>query len=172
MTAPFPSFSSPLPFAEDAERFALVKELVSSARNLRHELNVAPGKRGRLLLRSPESSLASLRALANHVAVLAKMEAVEVEGPGEKPERSVAAVVGEVEIYLPIEGLIDPKKEEARLRKEVEQTRGRLKGLRAKLSNENFLKKAPLEVVERQRALAEEVEETLKKLEQQLADLE
>ncbi len=172
MIAPFPSFGSPLPFQTEAERFLLVKELVGSARNLRHELKVAPGKRGRLLLRVPSSRLSEVGELASHIAVLAKMDEVEVAGPGEKPERSVAAVVGEVEIYLPIEGLIDLKKEESRLRKEAEQAQGRLKGLRAKLGNENFLRRAPGEVIERQRALAAEVEETLRKLEQQLADLE
>jgi valyl-tRNA synthetase len=172
MISPFPTLESPLPFAGDAARFSLVKELVGAARNLRHEWNVPPGKRGRLLLRTKKDGVGRLRQLERHLAVLAKLEEVSVEGPGEKPARSVAAVVGEVEMYLPIDGLVDLSKEETRLRKELQQTEERLKGLRAKLGNEKFLQRAPAEVVNRQRALAQEAEGTLEKLRQQLTALE
>jgi len=172
IVAPFPQVDTPLPWKEDAAHFALVKELVASARNLRHELDVPQGKRGRLLLRVEEPRRQVVEKLSGHVATLAKMEEVVVEEPGEKPPRSVGAVVLDIEVYLPIDGLIDPEKEAMRLRKEVDQTQKRLEGLRSKLSNENFVKKAPPQVVQRQRELADEVAETLEKLLRQLAALE
>ena len=170
--APWPRAEHSLPWAEDAEHFALVKELVTSARNLRHQLDVPPGKRGKLVLQVEGDRRAVVEKLREHVATLAKMEEVVVSPSGAKPERSVGAVVLDIEVYLPIDGLIDPEKETRRLRKEVEQTEKRLQGLRAKLSNENFVERAPAEVVQRQRELAGEVEETLEKLRRQLAALE
>jgi len=172
IVAPWPEVEAPLPWTDEAEAFALVKELVGSARNLRHQLDVPPGRRGKLLLQVDGERRPVVERVKDHVATLAKMEEVVVQDPGPKPERSVGAVVLDIEVYLPIDGLIDPEKEARRLRKEVEQTEKRLQGLRSKLSNENFVKKAPAEVVERQRALAAEVEETLEKLQRQLAALE
>ena len=60
------------------------------------------------------------------------------------------AVVDRFDCYLPLEGLVDLEKERKRLEKERDQVSGRLKGVRAKLANDNFTSRAPAEVVERE----------------------
>ena len=88
-----------------------------------------------------------------------------------KPENAMAGVVGGVEIYLPLKGLIDVEKETARLTKEREKLQKEIKRLTGKLSNEGFLKKAPAAVVAGEREKLAGYEEKEKSLEARLADL-
>ena len=83
----------------------------------------------------------------------------------------MAGVAGGVEIYLPLKGLIDVEKETARLTKEMDKLGKEIKKLNGKLSNEGFLKKAPAQVVEGERAKLAGYEEKMKSLEARLADL-
>jgi valyl-tRNA synthetase len=124
-----------------------------------------------MLLASDDGG-AVLEALTGQIAVLAKLESVELIDPGTQPRQSVSAVVGRYECYLPLEGLVDPQKERERLDKDRAQLEGRLKGVRAKLGNEKFTSRAPAEVVERERENERTITVTLKKLEQQIAALE
>ena len=83
----------------------------------------------------------------------------------------MAGVVGGVEIYLPLKGLIDVEKETARLTKEMDKLGKEIKKLNGKLRNEGFLKKAPAQVVEGERTKLAGYEEKMKSLEARLADL-
>ena len=83
----------------------------------------------------------------------------------------MAGVVGGVEIYLPLKGLIVVEKETARLTKEREKLQKEIKRLTGKLSNEGFLKKAPAAVVAGEREKLAGYEEKEKSLEARLADL-
>jgi valyl-tRNA synthetase len=181
MVAPIPRFDAlrgggagprPVLPGDDVDRFDLARELVSAARTLRSEFNVPPGRRGSLLLQAEPSLLPTLQSIGAHVELLAKMESVQVGPAGRKPARAVGAVVQGVEVYLPVEGLVDLGRQKDRLHKEREGLQRRLLGIRAKLSNESFVAKAPPEVVQQQRDVAGGLEQTLAKLEQQLAALE
>jgi valyl-tRNA synthetase len=171
VTSPMPAFADEAPLAKDAARFELVREFVGAARNLRSELGVPPGKRGHMLISAGDEA-ADLAGLSEQVAVLAKLEDVQVIEPGAQPRQSVHAVVDGYDCYLPLEGLVDLEKERRRLEKERDQVAGRLKGVRAKLANENFTGRAPAEVVERERENERAIAVTLEKLEQQIAALE
>jgi valyl-tRNA synthetase len=170
VTAPMPSFERAVPLAGDAARFELIREIVGAARNLRSELGVPPGRRGRLLLASERP--AELEGLAGPIATLAKLEEVEIIEPGTQPRQSVSAVVQGHECFLPLAGLVDLEKERQRLDRERTRLEGRLQGIRAKLANEKFTSRAPEEVVARERENERAIVDTLEKLEQQIASLE
>jgi valyl-tRNA synthetase len=173
MTTPMPRFSARAPFATAAERFSLAKDLVAAARNLRNEMGIAPGRRGTLVLRSGDGHRADLEAVAPYVEQLAKLESVSWSGVDQaKPEPSSATVVGEIEVFLPMAGLVDLDKERERLQKEREGVVRRLTAVQAKLENANFVSKAPAEVVQRERDLARDLEATLGKIDGQLSTLE
>ena len=70
----------------------------------------------------------------------------------ERPEDCAVAVLADVEIILPLEGLIDREAELARLRKSLTNIEKQLGGIRGKLNNEGFLGRAPADIVEQQRA--------------------
>jgi len=173
MDSSFPRFSGETPFPLERDQFAQVMEIVVAIRNLRNELGVQPGKRGRAILRTPTSTeAAELEAVASVIALLAKMETVETVTGGEDPSPAGVGVAGTVEIFLPMEGLLDLEKERARLTKELAGIEGWMKGCRAKLGNEKFTANAPDHVVQKQRDLLTENETKAGKLQELLDALD
>ena len=155
---------------EEAEReMAVVQEVVGSVRNIRAEMRVQPGKRVRILIRSAsEELLWVIEGNRDYIVNLAKAEALTVGRDLEKPGASASAVVGEAEIFVPLEGIIDVEVERARLEKEALRIRRALTGLEKKLADHRFLNNAPTEVVERERAKRTEYTASLEKLERSL----
>jgi valyl-tRNA synthetase len=84
----------------------------------------------------------------------------------------MSGVVEGVEIYLPLEGLIDTEKEIARLTKELEKVRKGAAATEGKLNNERFLGKAPAEVVQAERDKLVAANEKISSLEQRIKQLE
>jgi valyl-tRNA synthetase len=173
MVSSYPRWEGEPPFAAAAGSFARVAEITGVLRNLRNELNVQPGRRGRALLRvHDEAEAAPLRAAAPRVALLAKLEDVEVVTGGDDPTPAGVGVAGTVEIFLPMAGLVDLDKERVRLRKELDKLEAWIAGCRAKLANEKFVGNAPAAVVQQQRDLLAENEATAAKLLERLAALD
>jgi len=154
MVSGYPVYQGEEPFTAEQERFAQVIEIVQVLRNLRSELGVAPGKRGQAVLRmaAPEQ-VAQMQADTEVIALLAKLETVVVVHGGADPAPAGVGVVGSVEIFLPMAGLIDMDRERERLTKELDRIEGWLRGCEAKLANEKFLANAPDAVVQKQRDL-------------------
>ncbi len=173
MDSSFPRFAGETPFPRERDQFGQVMEIVGVIRNLRNELGVQPGRRGKAILRVPSggdtSGLASGREL---IALLAKMETVEITTGGEDPSPAGAGVAGAVEIFLPMEGLVDLDKEKARLAKELAGIEGWMKGCRTKLANEKFTANAPEQVVQKQKDLLAENEAKAGKLKEMLDALD
>ena len=84
----------------------------------------------------------------------------------------MSGVIEGVEIYLPLEGLIDAEKEIARLTKELEKVRKGAASTAGKLNNERFLSKAPAEVVQAERDKLALANEKISSLEQRINQLE
>ena len=171
MQAPMPRLLGEAPFAAEAELFDLGREIVQAARNLRNELGVPPGKRGMLRLASDGRRHGEIARLLPHVEALAKMEAVELVESLPSEQQAVSTVVADIEIQLPIAGLIDLAKERDRLGKERDGLAQRVAGVDKKLANANFTERAPAEVVDRERQRRAELAESLEKLEAQLRSL-
>jgi len=171
VSAPMPRFVGDPPLADDAARFELARDLVGAIRNLRGELGVPPGKRGHASFRCDGAKAKEVESVLEPIALLAKLESATML-EGDPPKQSVSAVVGDVEVFLPLEGLVDLEQERQRLGKERDNVAKRLQGVRGKLSNEKFVGKAPAEVVARERELEASLTETLEKLEGQIAALE
>jgi valyl-tRNA synthetase len=169
MNSSFPRFAGEVPFAREQGSYAQVKEIVTVIRNLRNELGVQPGKRGKAILRVPTAEeVGGLQGSSGLVALLAKMEAVDVVCGGADPSPAGAGVAGTVEIFLPMEGLVDMEKEKARLARDLAKIEGWMKGCRAKLANENFTANAPDHVVQQQKDMLAEKETEAGKLKEML----
>jgi valyl-tRNA synthetase len=85
-----------------------------------------------------------------------------------KPNWAASAVVKDAEIFIPLEGVIDTDKEKNRLEKEITKARELLEKTNRKLSNEDFLKRAPKEIIEKEKAKKEDYEKMIYKLNQNL----
>jgi valyl-tRNA synthetase len=173
MTSAYPVATGAAPFASAREDFAEAMEITGVLRNLRSELGVPPGRRGGAVLRLPgEERRARVAALADLVGLLAKLETVDVICGGEDPKPAGAGLAGDVEVFLPMAGLVDLDKERERVQKELDRIEGWMKGCRAKLTNEKFVNGAPADVVQKQRDLLAENEAKAATLRERLAGLE
>jgi valyl-tRNA synthetase len=157
---------------EDAERrMGLLMSTVTAVRNMRAEMNIAPSVKVRVIARADGDAAAILRDGSGLIETLARAESLDVAAGASKPRHSASAVVEGVEIYLPLEGLIDLDAERARLAKKRDELRKALDGVERKLGNEDFVARAPAEVVKAERERRERFAADLGAVERNLAAL-
>tara|TARA_R110001599_G_scaffold30385_3_gene102290 strand:- start:24145 stop:25113 length:969 start_codon:yes stop_codon:yes gene_type:complete len=145
-----------------------LKGLILGVRNIRGEMNVAPGKELDLLLRNAGNE--DLRRLQENEAFLkklAKLSSVKVLAAGDDAPLSATALVGELEVLVPMAGLIDKTAELARLDKEIQRLEGETKRIGGKLSNAGFVDKAPPAVIDKERGKLADAEKALAQLSEQ-----
>jgi valyl-tRNA synthetase len=143
-------------------------DIIAAVRNLRAEMGVPPARLVPLMLRIENDKLLRQIEENGDLLNLAKVDDVVMGPEVEKPRACATAVVKDVEIFMPLEGLIDLKAELKRLQKEAQRISSLLEAIRKKLSNEQFVRKAPREVVARERSKEEELSQQLAKLEQNM----
>jgi valyl-tRNA synthetase len=159
---------------EAAERdWGLAQELIVAIRNLRSEYKVEAAKWVSATVAAGERT----RALRSQAALIARLGRVQaddltiVESLDEKPQQAAAIVIGEVECYLPLAGLIDLDAERARVRKELDAAEADVARREAKLANEGFTAKAPANVVAREREGLDTARAALERLRARMAEL-
>ncbi|HEY6867928.1 MAG TPA: valine--tRNA ligase [Candidatus Eisenbacteria bacterium] len=152
-------------FDAEAERdVAFLQQLVVAVRNLRAENHIAPGRRVPIVVRGTPAQLALVESLQSQIMPLARIETLKLVRGSTRPPVAASAVVAGAEIFLPLEGLVDLDKERERLVREADRLLSELENARKKLRNQDFLRKARPEVVERERQRLVSLEETLEKL--------
>ncbi|MBI1724954.1 MAG: valine--tRNA ligase, partial [Candidatus Tectomicrobia bacterium] len=159
----------------EAEReFGSLAELVSAVRNVRGELNIPPGQEVCALIHveSPAQEKLILQQ-AEWIQRLARLRPDWTIGPRvERPKAAAAAVSGEVQVFIPIEGLIDTDEEIRRLEKQIKDTASSIQALEKKLANPSFVERAPAEVVEKDRGRLAETRDREAKLRAHLSRLQ
>ncbi|MBB1521325.1 valine--tRNA ligase [Aquipseudomonas guryensis] len=145
-----------------------VKQLMLGVRQIRGEMKISMAKRIDIIVAN--ASAEDLRRLNDNAPLLnklAKLESVRVLAAGEEAPMSATALVGEMQVLVPMAGLIDKDAELARLDKEIQRLSGEVQRVGGKLSNEGFVAKAPAEVLDKERAKLAEAEQALAKLVEQ-----
>ncbi len=150
-----------------------VKSFIIAVRNIRGEMDIAPSKPLSILLR--HVSLEDKRRLDENQTFLyamARLEQTEILPDDAKAPMSATALVGEMELLIPMKGLIDKDAELARIQKALDKVSVELGRVSGKLSNEKFVGKAPAAVIDKEKAKLVEFEVTKAKLEKQKAEIE
>lgn len=145
-----------------------VKQLMLGVRQIRGEMKISMAKRIDIIVAN--ASAEDLRRLADFeplLSKLAKLESVRVLAAGEEAPMSATTLVGEMEVLVPMAGLIDKDAELARLDKEIGRLEGEVQRVGGKLSNQGFVAKAPAEVLDKERAKLAEAEQALAKMVEQ-----
>ncbi len=158
----------------DAERdWALVQELIVAVRNVRSEYKVEPAHwvAATIAAGAQADFLREQAPLISRLGRVAADQLQVVEALEVKPRQAAAIVLGAVEAYLPLAGMIDLEAERARLQKELAQIAADVGRREAKLANASFVSKAPEAVVQRERAGLAATQAALAKLHERLADL-
>ncbi|QCT95935.1 valine--tRNA ligase [Stutzerimonas degradans] len=160
MLQPWPEFD-PSRLDEDAEGdIEWIKAFMLGIRQIRGEMNISMAKRIDVVLSN--AAPLDLRRLADNEPLLkklAKLETVRFLAAGEEAPLSAIALVGDLQVLVPMAGLIDKDAELARLDKEIARLDGEVKRVGGKLSNAGFVDKAPPEVIDKERAKLAEAEQ-------------
>jgi valyl-tRNA synthetase len=170
--APWPE---PREIDEEAEEgMGLVMDAIRAIRNVRAEYEVEAGQRIEAIIAAGEKYdfLASQRGVLVSLAHLDDEKLRLAHTLVKKPAKALTLVVGDLEIYLPLEGMLDLAAERERLSKEVGALSAAITGSEGLLANEDFTRKAPVHVVDREREKLAANREQKAKLEERLKSLE
>jgi valyl-tRNA synthetase len=169
MLASYPAVAD-FPRDEEAEaEIAWVEAVVLAIRQMRSGMNVKPSKAIPVLLQN--ASQRDKEFAEKHLAFverLAGLESLTLLEAGVEPPQSATALVGELSILLPMAGLIDAGAEAERLGKLLAKAQQDLTKTKAKMANENFVRNAPPDVVENERARIVDLDRTVTSLTEQL----
>jgi valyl-tRNA synthetase len=149
--------------------FELMQEIVRSTRNVRAEKGVAPSKRIAATI-AGGAKMDLLKEQSKVLAALAGLSESELkitESLTDKPKDVIALVVGSVEIYLPLAGMVDIAEEKTRLEKELKEAESHIERLEKLLAGD-FANKAPAALVQKERDKLTAYKETAEKIKAQL----
>ncbi len=154
MISSWPQAQDDLLDKEAEEQMELIMEIIKVVRNIRAEMNVPPGKKSQLILvNSSEEKELILKKYSGYLEKMAGCDQITVERDlSEEPAQAASSMVKGILIYMPLSGLIDIELEISRLEKEIKNLTEEVARVEKKLGNEGFLAKAPVDVVEKERA--------------------
>ena len=144
------------------EDMLMIKELVTSVRSVRSRMNIPPSKKFDLYIRCSSNQNQVLKVQKDLIKTLARVENLFLGEDTKKPRHSATSVTAGLEIFVPLKGLVDFDKEKKRMKKRSADALGLIEKINSKLSNQNFLDRAPEAVIQREKSnlvkLTEEVD--------------
>jgi valyl-tRNA synthetase len=166
MVSPFPE---PVDAWSDTLAEGIIKqvtEVVSSIRNIRSELGIHPGAKITVIaLPHSENAYRFLDSQEKAINTLARVETLNLLREGDpRPDGAATVILEDLEIFIPLEGFVDIKEELQKLTKEEKKLGNELAKTEAKLKHENFLFKAPQEIVQKERDKIKKFQTKLKKI--------
>lgn len=163
----FPKLQECLINPEAEKEMDFVQAIVTGIRNIRGEMNIPPSRKVNVFIKSD-----MITTNQNvYIKSLGKVEELITGADLAKPKASASIVIKGIDIYIPLEGIIDLDVEKERISKEIKRLEGALTGVEKKLSNTNFTDKAPASVIENERAKQRDWTEALIKFKAIYEDL-
>uniref|UniRef100_A0A0Q9YL64 Valine--tRNA ligase n=1 Tax=Candidatus Berkiella aquae TaxID=295108 RepID=A0A0Q9YL64_9GAMM len=151
-----------------------IQAMILGVRNIRGEMNISPAKQLPLLCRGGDAS--GLRKIATDnlttVQSLCKVENLSWLEANATVPSSATALVNDLELFIPLAGFIDKEAEAKRLNKEMEKLHKEITDIQKRLQNENYVKKAPADVVAKEREKLQVAEKSLEKFQDNLAKIQ
>ena len=159
--------------AEDAVReMELLMEVIRSVRNIRAEVNVPMSKKIELLLKpGSEEVSAILKDNEEYIRRFCNTLQFEINMALLPPEKAMVAIVSGVELFLPLSGLIDISQEIVRLAKELQTLHDEVDRIEKKLANAGFVAKAPVKVIDEEKAKLADYADKREKVTARMAEL-
>jgi valyl-tRNA synthetase len=172
ITAPYPRYDEKRADPAEEQRFAFLQELVRRVRTLRSECTITPEIKLRVLVRLNGERERVLDQNRGLVKLLAGIGELEIEtAAGTRPAASVALVGNGFEVFVFVAEAVDTAALKQKFGRDLERDRKFIQGLRAKLADERFVKNAPAELVEGEKAKLDESLKRADKIESYLRDL-
>ena len=168
MLSPWDKYDESRSFPAEESEMEKIMAAIKAVRNRRAEMNVPPSRKAQLFIETASED--TFRAGSVFMQKLASASEVTV-GKDFGLESAVSIITADARIYIPMAELIDFEAERARLNKELAAAEKQLSQIDAKLSNENFVNKAPANVVQGQRDAAEKLRDKIAMLKDSIASL-
>ncbi len=151
---------------EDEEKFEKLIQIIRGIRNVRADVNIPPASKVNIAVKGTLGEDGEM-----YVKLLANVD--KIDYVGSRPSQSATAYISnDIEVYVPLEGLIDFSAEVQKVKKKVEKLSGDLEKFEMKLSDEKFINNAPIEIVEETKKKYAILKEQIEKLQKILKDLE
>ena len=173
MVSAWPDLSALAAFInEEAEHdFELARRVISAVRSTRARYRLSPKTVLDVFVRTDDADACALGSQSNFVCNVGRAGKLVVGVDVEKPEASISLVDGDMQIFVVVGGLVDLASEAKRLQKEFAKAEKQLVGVARTLMNPGFVAKASAEVIAKKREQREELQRTIERLKEQLADL-
>ena len=173
MLQPWPSFEAHESDAEAELEVAWLQGVIVAVRTIRGEAQLGPGKSLDILVRNATQE-DGRRFTSNtaYLRKLARIESITMLSDDDDVPPSLSALYGNLEILVPMAGVVDVGAERARLEKELQKQNGELSRIQGKLSNASFIDRAPEAVVSNERQKQQAAEDAVQAITSQLQRLE
>ena len=129
------------------DEMEILKNLISSVRTIRSQMNVPPNKLCNMIVKCNTKQKSILNSYSLIIKSLAKIDNIEMTEDAKKPSQSATAIVDNMEIFIPLDGIIDFDIEKDRLQKRINELKMHLVNVKKKLENKDFLNRAPENVI-------------------------
>jgi len=173
MTQAFPVQDPSLRDQDTLAEMEWIKSVIVGIRNIRGEMDISPNKPLNVLLRNASAQdWQRLQTSREFLGALAKLESVELLQAEEEAPASATALVGEMEILIPMAGLIDKDAELARINKALAKIEADFARTQGKLNNQKFVSNAPAAVIDKEKAKLDDFTMQMKKLKEQKQTIE
>ncbi len=171
MVAPYPQFDPGKANSEAENQMNKIMGVINVVRNIRGEMNLNPGLQVPLYIKTTETEtekIISAPSSTQYVKELARVKDLEIGPDVVKPKVSASSVFESNDVHIPLEGLMDFEEEKKRVEKEIKKIEKDMVFLEKKLTNPNFVDKAPAEVIEKDQRRKQDLSEKHIKLKSHL----
>ena len=151
-------------FPAEKKEMSFLQSMITSIRSIRSRMNIPYSKKINLFIRCDlknENFIKSQKAL---LEAFVNTDNIEISDKIDRPSQSSAIVLGEVEIFIPLDKLVDLNIEKSRMGKRIKDIERILSSINSKLSNENFIKRAPRTVIEKEKLNFDKLTKEMKKI--------
>ena len=150
MEAPFPQYEKNKSDQKTEEIFSIIIKVITCVRNIRGEMNLNPGLNLDLFIKTENNQQTEILELhAIYINTLARVNLIKSSPEVTKPRVSASSVCDKMDIYVSLEGKMNFTEEKKRVEKELKKIEKDIIVLDKKLTNKNFIDKAPPEVIEK-----------------------
>ena len=169
MLQPYPAANGDKVDAQAEADIEWLKGVIIGIRNIRGEMNISPAKQLPVLLqKGGAEDERRFNAYSGFLMSLAKLESIIWLKPEEEAPMSAIQLVGDMQVLVPMAGLIDKDAEISRLQKEIDKRDQEIKRVEGKLNNPKFVDRAPADVVEKEKQKIAEHQAALNELQAQM----
>ncbi len=166
VTSEFPTVQ-PWQNEEVEKQVELLMGVITGIRNIRSEADVHPSTKIDAFVQCADSEKTEIiQEFTNAISDMTRLASLTIAAEGDKPDDAGTYIYQDIEMYVPLKGLIDVEKEQEKLERERSKLEKSLKQINGKLGNKKFLANAPSEIVEKEKGKLAELEAKMAKVEE------